>query len=295
MPPTLLVGKESVMTARRALGRFNSRAYSIYFFLGFIALGYFALIAGWVDKNQIAAMAIGGAVGCVEILGRYRHSPVRAVLTLNGFGYVLINMFAAYVAYYMLDAFEIFKSTTLAKDLTHVLTAGLGSLVFMRSSIFKVRIGESDIGIGPAAILDTLLLVADRGVDRREAVARAQDVTELVAHVRDPLVVAKMLTKYSLSLMQNVDSKTSAELGDAVSKIMADTDVPDAIKIDIVALRIGVVVGPDVLEAAVAALGDRLHSVPPGALFGQRAPGQQQATPTAEQLKAEIDKASSND
>jgi hypothetical protein len=108
--------------------------------------------------------------------------------------------------------------------------------------------------------LDTLLLVADRGVDRQEAVSRAQDVTELVSHVRDPVIVAKMLTKYSLALMQNVDERTSQELGDSITKIMADTDVPDAIKIDIVALRLGVVVGPDVLEAAVAALGDRLTS-----------------------------------
>jgi hypothetical protein len=130
----------------------------------------------------------------------------------------------------------------------------------MRSSVFKVRVGDSDIGIGPAAILDTLLLVADRGVDRQEAVSRAQDVTELVSHVRDPVIVAKMLTKYSLALMQNVDERTSQELGDAITKIMADPDVPDAIKIDIVALRLGVVVGPDVLEAAVAALGDRLTS-----------------------------------
>jgi hypothetical protein len=158
--------------------------------------------------------------------------------------------------------------------------------------------GDSDIGIGPAAILDTLLLVADRGVDRGEAVARAQDVTELVSHVRDPRVVAKMLTKYSLALMQNVDEKTSQDLGDAVGKIMADPDVPDTIKMDIVALRLGIVVGPDVLEAAVAALGDRLNST---SIQPAPPPVQPQSTvpasptpaappPTAADLKAEIDK-----
>lgn len=137
----------------------------------------------------------------------------------------------------------------------------------MRSSVFKVRVGDSDIGIGPAAILDTLLLVADRGVDRREAVARAQDVTQLVSHVRDPRIVAKMLTKYSLALMQNVDEKTSKDLGDAIGKIMEDAEVPDTIKMDIVALRLGVVVGPDVLEAAVTALGDRLSAAGPLAQY----------------------------
>jgi hypothetical protein len=267
--------------------------------------GIFVLRNGIVNGNQVAAMAIGGIVGAVEILGRYRHAPTRAMLTGNGISYIVINIAAAWGAYYLLDAFQVFKETTVAKDVTQILTAGFGSLVFMRSSIFKVRVGESDIGIGPAAILDTLLLVADRGVDRREAVARAQDVTELVAQVRDPRVVAKMLTKYSLALMQNVDEKTSQELGDAIGKIMADPETPDAIKMDIVALRLGIVVGPDVLEAAVAALGDRLNSVTnpiatpgpqaqqPKAQIDATAPPPattQPATPTAEDLKAEIDK-----
>ena len=130
----------------------------------------------------------------MEILGWYRHAPFRAVFNVNGLLYVLINIAAAGAAYYLLGAFHLIKDTTDSKDVTHVLTAGFGSLVFMRSSVFKVRVGDSDIGIGPAAILDTLLLVADRGVDRGEAVACAQDVTALVSHVRDPLVVAKMLT-----------------------------------------------------------------------------------------------------
>ena len=195
----------------------------------------------------------------------------------------------------MLIAFEVFKNTVVAKDLIKVLTAGFGSLVFMRSSVFKVRVGDSDIGIGPAAILDTLLLVADRGVDRREAVARAQDVTQLVSHVRDPRIVAKMLTKYSLALMQNVDEKTSKDLGDAIGKIMEDTEVPDAIKMDIVALRLGVVVGPDVLEAAVTALGDRLSAAGPTSasplitILGQATVGSVDWAAREEQIKTEID------
>lgn len=247
----------------RAMRKLWSQAATVYVVLAIVVVVVGAVIYGLLGRHELAAMAIGGMVGAVEILGRYRHAPFRAVLTWNGFLYVFINIGAAWAAYYMLAEFKVFEGRAVAKDLTHILTAGFGSLVFMRSSFFKVRIGDSDIGIGPAAILDTLLLVADRGVDRREAVARAQDVTELVAQVRDPIVVAKMLTKYSLALMQNVDERTSQDLSDAITKVMADPDVPEAIKIDIVALRLGIVVGPDVLEAAVAALGDRLTSAGP--------------------------------
>jgi hypothetical protein len=233
-----------------------SVAVVLVFILG--SSGGYSWLAGVFPMPQLAAMLIGALVGGVELLGRYRHAPVRALLTVSGGSYMLINIAASWAAYYMIREFKIFDNLTTAKELTHVLAAGFGSLVFMRSSLFKVRIGDSDIGIGPAAVLDTVLLVADRGVDRREAVSRAQDVTALVAQVNDPRLIAKMLTKYSLALMQNVDEKTSQDLGDAVGKIMSDTEIPDAIKMDIVALRLGVVVGPDVLEAAVDALGDRL-------------------------------------
>lgn len=233
----------------------------------------------------IAAL-LGGAVGVVEILGRYRHAPLRAVLTGSGICYFLINVSASCAAYYLLCVFAVFPGTTAADEVKRVLTAGFGSLVFMRSSLFKVRVGDSDVGIGPAAILDTFLLVADRGVDRREAVARAQDVTALLTHVRDPRIVAKMLTKYSLALMQNVDDKTSDDLGAAIGKILADPEIPDAIKMDIVALRLGVVVGPDVLEAAVEALGDRLNAA--------AVPLIQDSLPKEADLKAEIDKSPKN-
>lgn len=230
----------------------------------------FAVIAISLSRQLITvqfavAALLGGAVGAVEILGRYRHAPLRAVLTGSGICYVLINVAASCAAYYLLCVFEIFPGITDADQVKRVLTAGFGSLVFMRSSLFKVRVGDADVGIGPAAILDTFLLVADRGVDRREAVARAQDVTALLTHVGDPRIVAKMLTRYSLALMQNVDDKTRDDLGAAITKTLEDKEVPDAIRMDIVALQLGVIVGPDVLEAAVEALGDRLNAaaIPP--------------------------------
>lgn len=222
--------------------------------------GYGSVFLSALISPVCFAIAIGGLVGCVELLGRYRYAPLRAAFTLSGCAYILINLVAAWAAYYMIEAFQILGNVTLAKSLTHVLLAGFGSLVFMRSSFFKVRVGDADIGIGPSVVLDTLLLVADRGVDRREAVKRAQDIASLVAEVSDSKLVAKMLTKYGLALMQNVDDKTVQEVTEAIERIMGDAQIPDEIRLDIVALKLGNVVGPDVLEAAVEALGQRLRS-----------------------------------
>lgn len=274
-------------------------AATVYSICGAVAAGFYAFSLNLLSLNELAAMTIGGLVGAVEVLGRYQHAPFRAMMSWPGLFYTFINIVAAWAAYYMIGAFEVFDSTAIAKDLTHVLAAGFGSLVFMRSSVFKVKMGDADIGIGPAAILDALLLVADRGVDRREAVARAQDVTELVTYMRDPSVVAKMLTKYCLALMQNVDAATSQQLSDSINQIMDDPDVPKEIKMDIVALQLGIVVGPEVLEAAVAALGSRLTEPATDVStesLGNKSRGHsargnlETILPSIAELKAEIDK-----
>ena len=244
-----------------------------------------------IGLPPIVAMAIGGAVGIVEIMARYRYAPLRAALSLSGYLYVLVNIVGSGIAFYLLVVFWSDQTAHDPKEIVKlVAAAGFGSLVVLRSSVFKVRVGDTDVGIGPAAVLDTLLLIADRGVDRREAVSRAQDVSALVAHVKDFRVIASMLTKYSLALMQNVDEKTSKDLGEAIGKILGDPEIPDAIKMDIVALRLGVVVGPDVLEAAVEALGDRLNAVQQMGGGTTPAPAPVPASaPTAAELKAEID------
>jgi len=257
---------------------------------------YWAYSRGVFALPQIAAMAIGGGVGAVEIMGRYRHAPVRAAFSWSGYVYILVNVLASWAAFYVLEVFGAFP---VDKDATPnlidrrvvelTLAAGFAALVVLRSSLFKVRVGDTDVGIGPAALLDSLLLIADRGVDRREAVSRAQDVSALVAHVKDYRIIANMLTKYSLALMQNVDEKTSKDLGEAVGKILADADIPDAIKMDIVALRLGVVVGPDVLEAAVEALGDRLSAGGQTMQTIPAPPTPVAAPPSVSALKAEIE------
>lgn len=222
----------------------------------------------------IFAMMIAGGVGAVEIMGRYRQAPLRALMSGSGFAFVVVNVAAAAVAWYLLHVMGWMESLTPSRlkcvkmygycedqNVKAAVIAGFGALVFLRASIFKVRVNDSDVGVGPAALLDSLLLIADRGVDRREAVARSRDVKNLHALVKedkDKISVASLLGKYSLALMQNVDDRTRSDVENAIKEVLADQTTPDAIKLDIVALKLGVVVGPDVLEAAAAALYDRL-------------------------------------
>jgi hypothetical protein len=231
-----------------------------------------ALLASGFDLAYLSVIVIGGFVGAVELLGRYLYAPVRAILTPSGVLYIVVNMAAAAAAFYMIGShgFDVFKAdeADAAQDLNQlkaVLLAGFGALAFMRSSIFKIRIGDSAIGIGPAAILDTLLVVADRGVDRQEAILRAREVTTLLRGA-DPVRGAGMLASYCLALMQNVTAEEQKTIQESVRKIAADETYDAAIRLDLIALELSNVVGPTVLEAAVTALGDRLKAALPGAL-----------------------------
>jgi len=54
----------------------------------------------------IVAMVIGGAVGTIEIMGRYQYSPIQAVMTVSGAAYILINVVASAAAYYLIGVFS---------------------------------------------------------------------------------------------------------------------------------------------------------------------------------------------
>jgi hypothetical protein len=232
-----------------------------------------------IPHGYIVVFLIGMFVGAVELLGRYLYSPLRALATLGGLSYVAVNIVSAVAAYYMIGphGFDVFSQAGTAEpsDLTTlkaILLAGFGALGFMRSSIFSVRVGDSSIGIGPAAILDTLLLVADRGVDRTEAIYRSREVTNMLSGV-DPVKGSALLAAYCLGLMQNVAADEQKKIQDAVKRIASDADYPKEIRLDLIALELSKVVGPTVLEAAVLALGDRLSraSAALGAAAGQGA------------------------
>ena len=203
------------------------------YLVAFVGLVYL-YVSGCISVFLVAAMAIGGGVGAVEIMARYRQAPVRAVLSYSGFTFVGVNVLASAVAWYLMHVTHVMGEKlpgTLGYPedvkVKAVIVSGFGALLFLRSAVFKVRINETDVAVGPAALLNSLMLIADRGVDRWEAVARAREVSRLVARIRDPVSVARLLGKYSLALMQNIDPKSIEDLNEAIKKIVESSDTPE--------------------------------------------------------------------
>jgi hypothetical protein len=68
-------------------------------------------------------------------------------------------------------------------------TAGLGAATVIRARVFTVRVGTQDIAIGPGFVVDQLLNVLDREIDRRQAQERVNTVRRVLSEVQFSHVV----------------------------------------------------------------------------------------------------------
>ena len=76
-------------------------------------------------------------------------------------------------------------------------------MTFLRSALFKARVAEQDVAVGPAIILDTLLKFADAQVDRGRAVDRASRIASVIGSL--PIAEAGTdLPRLCFALMQNL-------------------------------------------------------------------------------------------
>lgn len=205
----------------------------------------------WVIDAAIAAL-LGAVVGTSEIVSRYRDAPQSAIKTVPAVFYILLNTVASLAALGLIHHHNWFGDRW-----TQVLMAGVSAMAFFRSSLFIVRAGDRDIGVGPSGFLQIFLSAADRAVDRIRAAARSADVAKIMQPV-DYVKAFPVLPPYCLALMQNV----SAEDQQALARDLTTLDgrqIDPVVKSQLLGLALINVVGVDVLRAAVAALGAQIR------------------------------------
>lgn len=220
----------------------------------------------------VGVLGAGVAVG--ELVSRYRDEPVRALATFPAVLYVALNALASLGALALVRAFDWkLGATGTASDeavrWTQTLVAGFGALALFRSSLFVVRVGDKDVGVGPSAFLQNVLDAADRGIDRNRANARSR----LVGDVMKGISFEKAhlsLPAYSLGLLQNPAADTQAQLGRQIETLRT-SKMPDSAKVLILGLLLMNVLGGAVLRSAVSALRDEI-SVPPATSETPEAP-----------------------
>jgi hypothetical protein len=213
----------------------------------------------------LMVIAVGAAAGAIELVGRYRDEPARALLSAGAVVYIAVNILAAVTGLYLLRTVGksyITETDPLNRSIYEILLAGIGSMTFLRSSIFKLRLNDTEVAVGPAALLDVLLLAADRGVDRRRARARAQEVSDAMANVSFDKAITT-LPPFCFALMQNLSKDAQKAFSDQLKEVQQNPSIDPHVKSLLLGLALMNVVGVNVVSAATRQLGTHI-SYPKG-------------------------------
>lgn len=213
------------------------------------------MAASWIDYFIVGLL--GAVLGLCELLSRYRDEPIRAVLNASAGLYITINALAALLALLLLGVWHVSfgldpGSDPLKLRAVSILTAGLGAMAFFRSSFFTFRVGENDVPLGPGLVMQVLLDVTDRAVDRGRAAPRALAINRIMAGI-DFNKAHLALPAYCFALMQNVSREEQAAIGQQVTALGTST-ISMSVRSYLLGLILLNVVGEAVLKAAIDTL-----------------------------------------
>ncbi|CAK0772866.1 membrane hypothetical protein [uncultured Gammaproteobacteria bacterium] len=233
-----------------------------------LGVGLFVLVAAtyllptanedWKAVAELVVVAaFGGLVGYGELVSRYRDSVSRLLASWPASAYILVNVAASLCALLIVQRTEALNDAH-PRWFYEVLLASFGSAAFFRTAVFTVRVGNTDIGVGPSVVLKSLLDAADRMVDRDQAQDRAVDVANIMRDV-DFDKARTDLPALCFVLVQNLAAEEQKDAAEQIKMlhqgVKDGTPGGKSILLGAYLLRI---VGPDVLEGAVAALGDNI-------------------------------------
>ncbi len=206
------------------------------------------------------AAVLGLMLGSAELMGRYRDEPVRVFQSGYAWVYVGVNGILAVISLYLIQRLGLSfvpddagSSSVDSARIYDVMTAGFGGAAFFRSSVMRTKVGDTDVAIGPAIVIDTLLKVTDRGVDRYRARRRADDIAAMMNNVNLDQA-SRLVIPFCTALMQNVAAAERENLQQAVLSLGKDTNIDSKTKPMILGLRLVNIVGFGVLQSAIGVL-----------------------------------------
>lgn len=242
-----------------------ARSLIIILFGGIVLLvvGFYLPKTGgrWQTVWDLLIVAwFSGCVAYAELVSRYHDSPARLFGALATPLYLLLNIAAGVAALLIVLKLQVVAHTQ-APRLYAILLAGFGAIAFFRSSLFTVRIGETDVGVGPSALLHSLLGAADRIIDRDQAQGRATDVAGIMREVDFDKAQAS-LPSLCFALVENITPTDQEGVGTQIKRLATSADISLDQKAIILGVYLIRMVGADVLDLAVQALGAEIRKQP---------------------------------
>lgn len=213
--------------------------------------------------GYVFAGAIGALVGASELAYRYRDNPWKSLWRVPGVLYVIVNGAASVGALYVIRelGWDFGQTDPDRLRLVQTLVAAFGAVALFRTKLFSAAQGEESVSWGPSRLLEMLLDISDRALDRRQATVRGAQIPTIMAGVSFAKAF-NVLPLYVMGLLERVDKDEQARVGGDVAALAKDRTMDDAAK----ALGLGAaiirVTGPDLLRQAVLGLGDSILARP---------------------------------
>lgn len=204
----------------------------------------------------------GALVGVSEIISRYRDEPLRATLNRYGLAYVLINGVVSALAYGVLLRYPTQILAPVAGDsLLTALVAGFGAMVVLRSKLFIFRTEDGkEYPIGPSIVIETLLRVFDRKIDRLRASERQRRVFERMKDITDFAAAANYL-EASLLSFQNLSQEEKAEVARVIDQYRQQTEWPDSLRTMAVGFAFLTIAGEENFDEVIGNLKGHLSMI----------------------------------
>ena len=253
-------------------------------------IGVFSLLS-WVafryplDEFLLVSVVLGATVGVAEVVSRYRDEPFVALLG-NAYGpiYIGLNGLASTAAYGVLFHFGDRIIVGVGTDpVLRSLAAGFGASLLLRSKFFNLRSAAGEeIGVGPDAVISTLLRCVDRGIDRARS-ARRQRIVYRTCGAIAPADVprATSFLRTAIASFQNLSDSEKREFDEIVARLANDRGDP-LLRFMLISFAFLNISGEENFETLMDDLGDFLRSAATVPLAVLQPPGSADAVPPPE-------------
>ncbi|MGE5504246.1 MAG: hypothetical protein ACM31L_07460 [Actinomycetota bacterium] len=208
-----------------------------------------------------AVFAAGAFVGWGELVSRYRDNPMSMLdKRPAAWLYMVVNGAASVGALFAIRAMKIdgFGDDNLFGQ---AMLAGFGGMAFFRSSLFTARVGNADVAIGPAHVLQQVLGCVDSALDRFNGLLRLKESAAVMQGVDFQVAVAN-LPLLCFNAMEQITDDQKKEITDAITQVTSDAGASAQAKAVALGQILHEAVGIDVLRAAVETLGKIQSSAP---------------------------------
>jgi hypothetical protein len=206
---------------------------------GFVAVtaGLYALLIplNLLTENWRAvafAFLCGGLVGVAEIASRYRDEPIQAIRSPYGLVYIALNGAISVLSLLLIFHYpDMFRAVS-GDRLLAAITAGFGSSAVMRTRLAVLKgPDDKDISIGPDLVINVLLQIFDKRIDRLRAKKRQAIVINnlpLIRKLGNFRTAADYLLA-SLLAFQNMSQTDKDDFGSMIG-VYEKMPLPDDIK-----------------------------------------------------------------